>query len=517
MSEVRQRRLALLLSIGIPVLTLVPYLAAAYLATPDRFAGFLLNPVDGFSYLAKLRQGAEGAWLYQVPYGLQSGSGGAVFIFYLLLGHIQHLLGLSPLQILAAARILGAAWMFWLCYRLLEGLLPSQTGRWMAFGLILFGSGLGWLGIAFGRLGTDLWVVESIPFLTALISVHFPFAVACLLLSVLAVSGRISHGKWVCAAAGFFLAAIYPFALIPLVIWLGAWLSLESVLAGREKQPAKSPPLDWASSLGLMAGAAPWAIYDIWLVRANPVFAAFSQQNLTPSSPLIDTLIGYGSVLLLAAAAAILCRPDRTPDGRMLLVWSGVTGLLLFAPYDLQRRFALGLFIPLTCLAGSAFIALRQRSTLTSVLAAALVLTAFPSNLVVLAASLSGVAQHQPMLVIPQGEAGAYAWLESHARIGEMVLAGPIAGLRIPAYTGLRVVYGHPFETPGAESASRLMESLFAWKGSADKGVEELRGRGIDWVFYGPDERALGAPSWLGKLGAVYDSGGFALYTVDAP
>jgi hypothetical protein len=517
MSETSQRRLALLLSIGIPSLTVIPYLVAAHLAAPDQFAGFLLNPVDGFSYLAKLRQGAEGSWLYQIPYGLQSGPGGAVFVFYLLLGHLQHLTGLSPLQVLAITRILGASWMFWLCYRLLEGLLPGQTARWTAFFLILVGSGWGWLGIAFGRLGNDLWVVESIPFLTALISTHFPFAVACVLLAVLAVARRIPHGRWVSPAAGFFLAAIYPFALIPLAIWLAVWLGLESLLERRGRRAAESMPPDWISWLGLLAGALPWAIYDTRLVRFNPAFSAFNRQNLTPSSGLVDTLVGYGSVLALAILGAVFSRQEKTSQGRMLLAWSGVTGLLLFAPYELQRRFALGLFIPLASLAGSGFIALRRWSSFSSIAALVLVLAAVPSNAVVLAAGLSSVAQHQPMLVIPQAEAAAYGWLESHGHAGQTALAGPIAGLRIPAYSGLRTVYGHPFETPDAQSASELMRSLYTWDESADEGVDQLNGRGIQWVFYGPEERALGVPSWLERLTMVYDRGGYAVLQVKSP
>ncbi|MCK4961839.1 MAG: hypothetical protein KAS19_05105, partial [Anaerolineales bacterium] len=53
--------------------TLAPYFLASKLGQPAIFSGFLINPMDGFSYLAKMRQGAEGSWLLHLPYAPEPG------------------------------------------------------------------------------------------------------------------------------------------------------------------------------------------------------------------------------------------------------------------------------------------------------------------------------------------------------------------------------------------------------------------------------------------------------------
>src|SRR5512136_717753 len=67
----------------------LPY-AAVYLTTPPdlRFVGTLLNPLDGDSYLAKMQFGAQGDWLFHLPYTAQDHPGALLFSFHILLGHV---------------------------------------------------------------------------------------------------------------------------------------------------------------------------------------------------------------------------------------------------------------------------------------------------------------------------------------------------------------------------------------------------------------------------------------------
>jgi hypothetical protein len=69
------------------LLTLLPYLwANAAAGSGHVFAGFLLNPLDGATYLAKMRQGWEGNWLFTLPFTADPGPGSFLFTYYLLLG-----------------------------------------------------------------------------------------------------------------------------------------------------------------------------------------------------------------------------------------------------------------------------------------------------------------------------------------------------------------------------------------------------------------------------------------------
>ena len=67
----------------------LPYVIV-YLTTPPdlRFVGTLLNPLDGDTYLAKMQFGAQGDWLFHLPYTAQDHPGAFVLTHYLALGHV---------------------------------------------------------------------------------------------------------------------------------------------------------------------------------------------------------------------------------------------------------------------------------------------------------------------------------------------------------------------------------------------------------------------------------------------
>ncbi|RLC86261.1 MAG: hypothetical protein DRI79_10275, partial [Chloroflexi bacterium] len=71
----------------------IPYALAWVCQTPARvFSGFNFLMDDAFSYLAKMRQGAEGAWLFHIAYTPEPHPGTLFFPFHLLLGKVAALL-----------------------------------------------------------------------------------------------------------------------------------------------------------------------------------------------------------------------------------------------------------------------------------------------------------------------------------------------------------------------------------------------------------------------------------------
>jgi len=73
----------------IVTLASLPYVIVALTTPPDlRFAGTLINPFDGNSYFAKMQIGAQGGWLFHLPYTSQDHPGALLFSFHILLGHI---------------------------------------------------------------------------------------------------------------------------------------------------------------------------------------------------------------------------------------------------------------------------------------------------------------------------------------------------------------------------------------------------------------------------------------------
>jgi hypothetical protein len=500
------------------VIVLAPYLVA-WRAQPSgfHFSGFLVNPIDGFSYLAKMRQGAEGSWLFRLAYAPEPGPGAFLFLYYLLLGHVQRLVGASPLLVYHAARLVGAAAMLaaaFLFYRVNLG--PGSARRW-AMALTAFGAGLGWIGVALGRSAIDLWVPEAVPFFAALANAHFPLSAAAMLTALSALTAPTSprllrFGG--AAAAGMMLGVVQPFAVIPVVVVGGLWLTWMNLRPPVDAPSAGGQRDQRVAGVVFLAASAPIIVYDVWVTRSHAALAAWAAQNLTPTPPVLDVVLGFGLVLVLAIAALVTERAADRGGGRILITWL-VAGLLLaFVPFGLQRRMLLGVFFPMAALAGMTLARLAGAAGARSWLAYILFMLCLPSNLVLLTATIGGALTQQPEVVMRDSERTAYAWAANHLPSGALILAGDVSGNRLPAYADVRVVYGHPFETPMADESLRWVESIYGGRFSADESLAQLRDRSVDYVFVGPRERAMGALDWLMGLNRVYQIGDVAIYRV---
>jgi hypothetical protein len=499
----KEIRWVLLWSILIVGLTCLPYLYACFV-TPDdmQFTGLVSNPMDGNSYLAKMRQGAQGKWLFHLPYTSEDHDGAFIFTYYLFLGRLSASLGLPLILTYHLARIVNSFVLLFVAYCLLSLFSLDRRSRRAAFLLIGLSSGLGWLVVPFNVFAPDLWVPEAITFYSIFANPHFPLAVALMLLTFAFVlvplqaeseAGQPSVGRdsVLAALSSLLLGVVQPFCVLTVYSVLGGYFILRLL---------KERHLPWPEILrGMVAGAvtAPLIAYDYYVYTFNPVLRAWSEQNVTLSPPPWEYAIAYGFVLPLAAGGAALAIRRRSRGDFFLLAWVIVNCLLLYAPFSLQRRLVTGLHFPLCVLAAMALsryvlprFALARR---TVILGAIIVLT-MPSNLFVLMASMAGAAHHDSRLYLYRDEAEAMTWLRENTQPTDIVLASPATSLFIPAWTGNRVLYGHPFETIQAKDKKALAEAFFreGIGGQAGQKIAQLYRPA--YVFYGPRERELGEP-----------------------
>lgn len=499
--------------------SLIPYLLASRLAGDGKvFAGFLLNPTDGFSYLAKMRQGAAGSWMFHLPYAADPGEGAFLFTHYLLLGHLSRWLGLPLLSLLHAARLAGSVAMDLAAFWLFSRVLTEPKARWLAYGWTLVGSGLGWMALPLGRIAADLWVPELIPSLSALVSAHFPLAAAAYVAALVSLlpGGPVRQRTALAAVCGLLLSVLQPFSVVALLAVAGAWLFWEAVHAlGRRRQgPAFRPGTSLAPLAAFSLAALPQMAYDLWAFRVVPALKVWSAQNQTPSPPVIDYAFGLGLVGLMAVAGAASGRVRASPEGRLLVAWAVVQASLLYAPVGVQRRLALGWSFALASLAMLALELWLRSGRARAVGFALLIGLSLPTNLLVISAALRAVAAGDPALVLAEGEIAGYRWLAENARGRPLVLAAPETGTRLPAYAEVRVLYGHPFETPLAAEQRSLVEALFRSDQDPAQGLRAVRDLNVKLIFYGPREQELGRPAWLGMLDPVHAGEGVSIYEV---
>jgi hypothetical protein len=487
-----------------------PYGLAYAVPAPHVFGGILVNPLDGNSYFAKMREGWRGDWLFTLPYTAQPGPGVFIFTYYLFLGHLARWTGASIQLVYHTARLFGGVCLLLTAYHFISRFFDSFRERLAVWLLFALGSGLGWVATLFGGFTSDLWVAEAIPFLSVFTNSHFCLTAALMLwifewtlpgLGLFESRQRspsppapLPKGEGgyapsllqmiLIVLATLALAQLQPLALLTIGVVLGALMLWHFFADGLDAFLLPS------FVFGL--SAIPWLIYDALITRAQPMLAGWNAQNLTPSPPAWDALISGGAPLLLAVLGGVVAARRRSPLDLIPLAWLSLNILSLSAPFSLQRRLSLGIWMPIVLLAALGFrevIAPRLAAHWRPLLLALVILVSSLSNLLVYVATLGGIQKRDPAIFLTRDEAEAFDWLAKETPPGAIVLAGPKTGLFIPAHTDARVIYGHPFETVDAPTHKQAVEDFFTGRLSPESFFALYP---VDYIFYGPREKQLG-------------------------
>ena len=509
----------------------LPYLLG-WLLVPEgyHFSGLLINPVDGHSYLAKMGQGAAGAWLFHLPYTATPHEPVLLFLYHILLGHLAP--GGNPVALV---------WVYHLA-RMLWGWLLLVAVYWAAafftaevaqrrYSLLLAGlaGGLGWL---IGD-GPDLMVPESVTFASLFVNGHFALTSLLILWLILRLC-LAPPRRWlwlVDLLAAIWLALIQPFGILIVGAVAGVWWLLRSVPAGRAR-PDSSHDLDeereggrktrplvlaWLRLLSVGLVVLPIGLYDVWITRNNPAVAGWMAQNLTPSPPWWQWLTAYGLVGLLALAGLRPARNRSRGPAALLVVWLAVQVGLMALPLALQRRLSTGLHLPLVLLAGIGlwqWLLPRIHGRWRRWLPRVILVLVLPSNLLLMMAGLSGAWTRNPAVVFTDDQWETLAWLRQQADADTVVLADDEMGTVAPAWGGgARVVYGHPFETLDVEETKAAVDDFYAGRFTPAEQEALLRRYAVDYVLLQTDRYpGLHLPE---SLDLIWQAGTVQVYGVE--
>jgi len=511
------------------VIVSVPYIMAYQSAGEAyRFGGFLLNPIDGNSYLAKMYQGWQGSLRFKLPYTIEQGEGGYLFLFYLALGHLARISGASIQLIYHLFRIASAFVLMIGLWFFFGRVFTGKRTRRLAFGLALFGSGMGWLVSFFGILSADFWVAEGYPFLSAYSNPHFPLGLAIMLgFLAPAAPGNLQintmltmQQRIIFFISGFALAVLMPFGVVITVVVLAAVLTWEFIDFPKNQLSLikRLGLILFHSQTGqklilLILGSATILIYQVWISGSDPILAAWNAQNITLSPSLWKLLIAYSPIVLAAIPGIYFSLKAREKKTRILLLWAGLGLLLLYIPWNLQRRFISGYLIPLTGLAAISLDRLFSRKNIVGMAALGLIIVLMvPTNLMIVLGGIQAVENKSASLFITKDEFLGLNWIEENTGEQAVILASPEMGLLIPAYTGRRVWYGHPFETAGAARMETKLLNFFAGASSEDS--KEFLEKS-DYLFLGRRERELGEVEIGPGFELVFKSGKIHIYRIN--
>jgi hypothetical protein len=507
---------AMALAILVLAVSCLPYALGYRFAPPGwDFGGFIINAEDSNTYLAAMQQGAQGTWRFRLLYTSEDHPGAFLYLFYLLLGHLSALTGLPLILTYHLARLFCGLALLMVAYFFIAFFVRRRAVRWIAYLLVCFSSGLGWLVLLIsptppgGISPIDFWLMDAYTFFTILLVPHFCLGVALLLLVfafMLDYFHRLCLPPLIVAMiASWLLAVINPYLLlIAGCVLAGYWLVL---LCLRRRLP-----LDEAKGMiALGCSLIPPLSYYYWTVTSDPVMRAFSEQDITMSPPLSFYILGYGLVFLLAIGGFIHILRQRREREMFLIAWLVVVGIMLYFPFKVQRRSITGLHIPLSILASLGLfkyvLPTVYRSRVSRAISRALfydrrrlrlfilnliVVATFPSNLYLLASSSLLALQGSPVLFHIKAENEAIDWLAENSQPTDTILCSYWVGNYIPARIGHRVFLGHWDETIDYTQKRGAVETFFQGQTDDSTRLNILREHGIAYLFYGPQERALG-------------------------
>jgi hypothetical protein len=584
----REWRKVLLYALVIILLTSVPYvLGYVQQGNNWHFSGFVFGVDDGYSYLAKMRLGARGILDFYLFYTPEPHSSAAlIFLPYMLPGWLvgrfisDHDPNLVPALTLVfhLMRVMFDTLLIVVLYHFIAVFLRAPRTRFMALLLATLGGGLGWLLFPLGSEPPEFFIPEGFSWLILLGLPHLALARAALLgglvLVVKAVVSRqssvvspksenqgptthrqplvtilsaLSTRHSVLAALCWLVVGItVPFYLAIVYVIVATWGLMAWVGTRRF-------PLRLAVNGGLAAALTlPLFLYYSLVFSSNPVFGAWSAQNILTSPPPLHYVLAYGLLaglalvgwkvvngyrlsvnsgqsaadsqrLIVDSQQSIVNSQQSTVDSQQanrqspianhsalstqhsalgtqhsalstrhfLLLWPLVVPLLVYLPMiSVQRRLAEAILVPLAIGAAAGLRVLGRSKRWRRLRTLALVLLCSSSIIFLLITVVVTVQPTQP-LYRPVDEVRALNWLNDHALADSVVLAAFETGNILPAYANLRPYVGHGPETLRATEKTTTVKRFFANEMTTEERRALYASVNIRYIIYGPLERAL--------------------------
>jgi hypothetical protein len=499
-------------SILVVVMVTVPYIYAFYAADSSHvFGGFLLNPIDGHSYLAKMYLGYLGEWKFSLPYTAAKGEGAFLFLFYIMLGHLARILNARLIEIFHLARLLGAIFLLWSVSRFIKLVFQSVWQRISWFVISTLGAGLGWIAVFFGLFTSDFWVAEAYPFLSMYASPHFTIGLGLMLLTLLPGRNLSILENF---TLGVILGIIQPFnvIIVALIMVAGTIDDLTALSGTLKSKIGESGLLTDLISFGFGGGII--LGYQYLVILKDPHLSIWNMQNITPSPQPLDLILSLSPCLILAVFG--IASAWQSEKGKVLIFWAAISLVLIFIPWNLQRRFLAGIFMPVSGLAvlglGSLIKLLGSSNKIAS---AMLLLLVLPTNIIVILSGQQAVNRKDQAVFWSVQLNEAFYWIENNTKKESIFLTDESTGLYIPSQTGRRVIYGHPFETIEADRQLDFIRRFYSRNYPVESIREELRMREVDFVIVGMESNNVNQDMLKNGFPIVFNNSGVVIYGVE--
>lgn len=499
------------------ILTSLPYAYAASSVPPDKhFVGLILNTPDHGQYMAWYK-GFQTSFLISNTLTPEPNPPLFFNLLWFALGRVGYYTGWSFGAVYQLFRCVTGIVFLVMVYVFSALFFPDVLRRRTALLIIAFGSGLGWIWVLLKytltrgvlKFPMDVYVAEGNSFLCLMAYPHFAEA-ASLILAVLGLllvgeqQGRLRYA----VVAGLVAQLLgWHHAYDLLIVWL-----VPSVYAAATWLVDRQWPRYWFRAM-LITGLLSWppALYSVMLTKLNPIWeevlAQFPNAGAFTPDPL-HVLILMGAPLILALITLVLLQ--KTGRGaaqaltrRRLLfagVWLIAGWVLAYVPTDFQIHMLNSWQVPVGLLATIGLYSymaplltrrwgVRRARTIAVLAFVGLVSL---TNCYLWMWRFVDLNRYDYPYFLYKDDAIALEWLEDHTPSDAIVLSSYEVGRYVPGMAGRRAFLAHWAQTVGFYDKRDRVSRFFDARTGDTERLSTLRTFGVDYIFHGPAERALG-------------------------
>ena len=501
------RRFVAAVTIGIYILTTIPYLLGYAMAGPDKhFTGIVFDVADTAQYFAWMRSFSHNVIIAN-PLTPEPGAERFFNLQWWLLGLFAFKTPLGPVVVYQLLRIIALAGFSTAVAGFCRLVAPQRAK--LAFAMVMLASGFGWVLVALKyvlredevRYPLDIHVGEANSFFAAMAFPHLLVAGALLIAIFTLFLNATGSRKW-----------RYSAALIPLTLCLGFShgydlipamaipAAMALILSWRQRRMSE---FVWPAT-GIVIGAAPPALYALALTRLDGTWKGVLSQYgnagvFSPSPPHLLILLGLPLILALPQL-----KPSqwRTADvnGLFVRVWAVVGFFLLYIPTDYQIKMLIAYQVPVSLLA--AVTLHHAAGTLTRHfgaieparvrLAGAVLVFGFISltNIYLTGWRVVDLRRTDYPYYLTDADIRAMDELDEVAKEHDVVLSSENVGVFVPVYSDSRPYLAHWAQTLEYLERREQVAWFFQTTTSDERRAAFLSEHGIDFVILGPAEAA---------------------------
>lgn len=472
---------------------------------------------DYFSYLGYMRSGLDGDWLTTVRISAAHYQPQPIYTFFVALGHLSRILGISLPWMYFSARILFGALLLFSCVLFVRQVFTSSADRMTAVFFVAFSTGFWQMVHSQGAWTVHQFLTFWTRFDPVMRTTFLPHHTAATMLIILSLillhkSIRTHRIKYAVLAGllGFTAGITYHGAVTNTIGAFGVFFGILGIgfivntLWGKSVFPAmlfsRQRFLSLVGPFVLFGSISTLSLLYIYYLSKTTWPWTISNNlanEFTFSLPISEYLLMLGPTMLLTIIGTqkLLTATSYLP--LLLLGWAvfpfiGIYFLTSFFPkYGNMIFMEAASYIPLGILA---VYGLQQIDTWTGKYGRAI------SLVIIVVLGLYFIPPHADSVERESGKFSAalynfyipdpvmegFAWLDKNTPKGATVLSGGLFGSIIPAFTHNYVVFGDDTKTYQMEKEHADMLTFFSQSDPA-KGREVLDRYNVAYVFYAFD------------------------------